>query len=144
MNFFEAIESCLTKYATFRGRAPRSEYWWFFLFNLIVSGVSRLIPIIGILIPLALLLPNSAVSVRRLHDTDRSGWFLLLPAPAGLIVLVVFLVAMTGQVPGVVVFAAVFGLITLGCWIVLWVWFCQRGTLGPNRYGDDPLPPVNP
>jgi hypothetical protein len=93
MNFFEAVETCLTKYATFRGRAPRSEYWWFFLFNLIVSAVARMIPLLGIIIPLAMLLPNMAVSVRRLHDTDRSSWFLLLPAPAVVILIVLAVIA---------------------------------------------------
>jgi uncharacterized membrane protein YhaH (DUF805 family) len=139
MNFFEAIETCLTKYATFQGRAPRSEYWWFFLFNLIVSAVARLIPLVGIIIPLAMLLPNIAVSVRRLHDTDRSSWFLLLPAPAVVILIVLAVIAMNGQVPAAGLLATIFGLIALGCWAVLWVWFCQRGTLGPNRYGGDPL-----
>jgi uncharacterized membrane protein YhaH (DUF805 family) len=141
MNFFEAVETCLTKYATFRGRAPRSEYWWFFLFNLIVSAVARMIPLLGIIVPLAMLLPNMAVSVRRLHDTDRSSWFLLLPAPAVVILIVLAVIAINGQVAAAGLLARIFGLIALGCWAVLWVWFCQRGTLGPNRYGADPLAP---
>jgi uncharacterized membrane protein YhaH (DUF805 family) len=141
MNFFQAVETCLTKYATFAGRAPRSEYWWFFLFNLILSAVARLMPLIGLILSLAILLPNMAVSVRRLHDTDRSGWYLLLPAPAGLVLIVLFMMATNGQVPGLGLLRVIFGLIALGCWALLWIWFCQRGSIGANRYGEDPLAP---
>jgi uncharacterized membrane protein YhaH (DUF805 family) len=80
MNFFEAIGSCLGKYATFEGRASRAEFWWFALFMLIVEVATALVSQkVGIVAQLVLLLPNLAVSVRRIHDTDHSGWFVLLP-----------------------------------------------------------------
>lgn len=74
MGFLEAIKACFSKYATFSGRSRRSEYWWFVLLNFIIS----LIPIVNIIWGLAVLIPGIAVGVRRLHDTGRSGWFLLL------------------------------------------------------------------
>jgi uncharacterized membrane protein YhaH (DUF805 family) len=76
----------LKKYAVFSGRARRSEYWMFFLFNFIVALVLSIIGIIikdnGILAnlyQLAIFLPSIAVGVRRMHDTNHSGWWLLLP-----------------------------------------------------------------
>ncbi len=94
MNFTEAVQSALAKYAEFTGRARRSEYWWFFLFNVgvttVLSYVNQTLYIVAVL---ALLLPGIAVGVRRLHDTGRSGWFLfiaLIPI-VGVIILIVFL-----------------------------------------------------
>src|SRR5512137_936749 len=88
MNFIEAVKSVLTKYADFNGRASRSEYWWFFLFNILLSIFTGIIDIsidpqgpgwIGIIVSLALLLPGIAVSIRRMHDVGKSGWFILIP-----------------------------------------------------------------
>jgi uncharacterized membrane protein YhaH (DUF805 family) len=118
MTFQEAILSCFRKYATFAGRAPRSEYWYWVLFVILVNiGLmildravfpdSEVSPLSSIW-SLAVLLPGLAVSVRRLHDTDHSGWWLLI------------------------------GLTIIGL-ILLIVWYCQRGTPGPNRFGPDPL-----
>ncbi|MCZ8235565.1 MAG: DUF805 domain-containing protein [Inhella sp.] len=84
MGFTDAIKTCFSKYATFSGRATRAEYWWFFLFTFLGS----LIPIVGLIFALAVLIPSIAVAVRRLHDTDRSGWWILI----GLIPLVGFIV----------------------------------------------------
>lgn len=98
MNWYMEV---LKKYAEFNGRARRTEYWMFFLFNLIISFVLGFIEglmggagIIGMLYALAVLIPGIAVSVRRLHDTDRSGWWLLIAfVPlVGAIVLLVFMV----------------------------------------------------
>lgn len=95
------------KYAIFSGRARRKEYWWFFLINLLVSiglaivdGITGSFSaetgmgLLGSLYALAVLIPGIAVSVRRLHDTERSGWWLLLAfiPVVGAIVLLVFLV----------------------------------------------------
>lgn len=132
MTFIDAVKSCLAKYATFRGRAPRSEFWYFWLFSIIVLLIATIIdgilgttfsmtnPATGLeqsvgygyvymLTAIALLLPSLAVAVRRLHDTDRSGWWLLI------------------------------GLIPLIGAIVLLVWYVTKGTPGDNRYGPDPL-----
>ncbi|MEQ6902652.1 DUF805 domain-containing protein [Nocardioides sp. YIM 152588] len=111
MTFIEAVQVCLTKYIGFVGRAPRSEYWWFFVFNLLVSlGATTLDAAVGgdliaTVAALALFLPSLAVGVRRLHDTGRSGWWMLIA-----------LVPVVG-------------------WIVLVVFFCLPGDRASNRYG---------
>ncbi len=74
MTFTESIKICLQKYIDFNGRAARPEFWWFALVTLVVG----FIPIIGWLIRLALLLPSLSVQARRLHDMNRSAWWLLL------------------------------------------------------------------
>ena len=79
MNFGQAISTCLSNYATFSGRASRSEFWWFFLFQILVSiAASMVSEKFGSLINLGLLLPALAVGARRLHDIGRSGWWQLL------------------------------------------------------------------
>ena len=96
----------LRKYAVFQGRARRKEYWWFTLFNIIISILLAVIDgatgnfdaetgygLFGTIYALAVLIPSIAVSVRRLHDTGRSGWWLLillLPL-IGVIVILVFM-----------------------------------------------------
>ena len=79
MTFGESIRTCFSKYATFTGCASRSEYWWFFLFNFLASiGCGMISDTVSGLFSLAVLLPSLAVGVRRLHDIDKSGWFLLV------------------------------------------------------------------
>ena len=85
MGFGEAVSTCLRKYAAFSGRARRSEFWWFYLAVLLLAfvagGTDAAVVLSGILvlvISLALALPLLAVSARRLHDTGRSAWWLLL------------------------------------------------------------------
>jgi uncharacterized membrane protein YhaH (DUF805 family) len=105
----------LQRYAQFTGRAGRAEFWWFFLANLIISAVLSLLgratvifAIISLIYSLAVLIPSIAVGVRRLHDTDKSGWWILI------------------------------GLIPLVGFIVLLVFFVMEGTRGPNKYGPEP------
>ncbi|WP_028113236.1 DUF805 domain-containing protein [Ferrimonas kyonanensis] len=108
MNWYLTV---LKKYAVFRGRARRREYWFFVLFNVLIAIALALVDtsmgtfdpetgtgLLGALYSLAVLIPTLAVAVRRLHDTDRSGWWLLLlliPI-VGVIVLLVFM-ALSGQ-----------------------------------------------
>lgn len=106
MSFAESIRVCFKKYATFEGRARRSEYWWFALFTGIIFIVTEVLdaaagtPIFVILALVALLLPSIAVAVRRLHDTTRSGvWYFISLVPLiGGIILLVFLA--TDSTPG--------------------------------------------
>lgn len=119
MNFGEAVRTVITeRYADFRGRARRSEFWWFALFyfvlmvflGYVVDSVSESLSSILVLVAWAgLLVPYLAVGVRRLHDTDRTGWWILI------------------------------GFIPIIGTIVLLVFFVQRGTPGTNRFGPDPL-----
>lgn len=98
MNFQTSVQTCFKKYAEFNGRASRSEYWWFalaiFLISLVLATVSSTLTN---LFSLATLLPSLAVGARRLHDTDRSGWWQLLwiVPIIGWIVMIVFLVQQT-------------------------------------------------
>ena len=119
MTFTQAIASGFQNYVNFNGRAARSEFWYWFLFTVLVSIAAGLIDAalfpasyvshVSSLAGLALFLPGLAVSIRRLHDLDRSGWWYLL------------------------IFIPLIGL------IVLLIWYCTRGTVGPNRFGPDPL-----
>ena len=80
MSFGESIATCLAKYVTFSGRASRSEYWWFYLFTLLMQWGSLFADPsgqLGGLVAIVFLLPNWAAAVRRLHDTGRCGWWLL-------------------------------------------------------------------
>lgn len=98
MTFGEAISDGFSKYVTFSGRSSRSAYWWFFLFYILVFVGAAIIdaviktPVLTGLAALALFLPSLAVLVRRLHDTDHSGWWILISfVPlVGNIVLIVF------------------------------------------------------
>lgn len=97
MNFSEAISSGFRNYANFSGRACRSEYWFWTLFAVLVSVAANIIDnvatfgLLSIISGLALLLPGLAVSIRRLHDLDRTGWwFLLVFTVIGAIVLIIF------------------------------------------------------
>lgn len=106
MGFTDAVRICLQKYADFSGRGRRSEYWYFALFNLLVAIAASILDailgtdfdtgsgLIGVLASLALLLPGLAAGVRRLHDTTRSGWWILigLIPIIGWIILIVFYV----------------------------------------------------
>ena len=107
MGFTDAIKVCLQKYLDFNGRAARSEYWWFVLMTFLIG----FIPIIGWILRLALILPSLSVQVRRLHDMNRSAWWLLLLVPP-----ITFIGA-----------------------VILLIMSIFSGTPGPNRYGPDPL-----
>jgi len=79
MTFTESISTCFSKYATFDGTASRSEYWWFFLFLVLAALVLGLASdVLAAIFNLATIIPSLAAGARRLHDTDRSGWWLLL------------------------------------------------------------------
>jgi len=79
MTFVESVRTCFAKYADFNGCASRSEFWWWALFNLVVYLVLCFISNrLALVFSLATLLPYLAVTSRRLHDTDRSGWWQLI------------------------------------------------------------------
>ena len=99
MSFADAVRAVLNNYAGFTGRARRSECWWFALFYLIAFVVAAIIdavigaPVVEFLVFLALIVPAIAVGARRLHDTGKSGWWLLISfIPFGGLVLLVFTV----------------------------------------------------
>ena len=99
MSFIDAIKSVFSQYAGFTGRARRSEYWWFTLFNMIVSGIiGAILPNFEWIWTVIVFLPSLAVCVRRLHDVGKSGWFYLwifLPL-AGYIIMLIQLLKDSG------------------------------------------------
>ena len=122
--YIEALE----KYAVFSGRAGRKEYWYFTLFNSIISLVLLFISIaLGVLYSLAVLIPCLAVTVRRLHDTDHSGLWLLIPP--------VLLVSPVITPGGAAFLPAILILISL---IVLLVFLVLDSQPGDNQYGPNP------
>jgi uncharacterized membrane protein YhaH (DUF805 family) len=139
----------LKKYATFSGRAPRAEYWWFYLGYMILyvllQVLVRISAVFGLLglAYLGLIIPMLAVGVRRLHDTNRSGWWLLapiVPYAAGFAMIIPQVVggagtaaAMTTAGPAMILLAIGFILA-----IVIFIFTVLPGTKGPNRYGADP------
>jgi len=92
MTFQKSIETCMNKYADFKGKASRSEFWWFTLFTLIIGALTYILDVIifpgftetlgtgplRLLFNVAIITPGLAVGSRRLHDTNRSGWWQLL------------------------------------------------------------------
>ncbi len=76
MTIIDSVKTCvLQKYANFEGRAKRSEFWWFWLVTFVLSYI----PLIGIVVSLGLLVPSIAVGIRRMHDVNKSGWWILCP-----------------------------------------------------------------
>jgi uncharacterized membrane protein YhaH (DUF805 family) len=99
MTFLDAVKVCLAKYAEFNGRATRPEYWWFFLAVFLASAAASVISqALCALIGIATLLPMLAAGARRLHDTNRSGWWQLLGlVPFGVIVVIILLAQPTAS-----------------------------------------------
>ena len=92
VGFLEAVKLAFIHYADFKGRSRRSEYWWFTLFNIIVTGIiSAAVPDYSWIWSLIVLVPGIALVVRRLHDVGKSGWFylwILLPLFGSIIILI--------------------------------------------------------
>lgn len=148
--FGEAIKVCFQKYATFKGRASRSEYWWFFLFCILLGFVGGFLEgimgrdgaTLSAIASLATFLPSLSVTVRRLHDTDRSGWwiggFYLAMIPVGVIAGLIAAAADAAGAHDPVIGMGLMGLMMLllfGYSIAILVFLCSRGTPGPNRFG---------
>jgi uncharacterized membrane protein YhaH (DUF805 family) len=125
MGFGQAVSTCFSKYATFSGRARRSEFWWWMLLLLIISLITNGLDFslglhitggsgktspgwIASIVGLVLLVPTLAVTFRRLHDTGRSGWWWLLS-----------LICCIGT-------------------ILLWIFCLSDSAPGPNQYGPNP------
>ena len=141
----------IQKYADFTGRAPRAEYWWYVLAIVILGIVLTIIEsilglrgmVLGIYGPLTVLfwlatiVPGLAVSVRRLHDTNRSAWWLLLMVPY-LLSAVMMAMAVAGGGFAAVGTAGMLGIVGLVCAIVLLVFMVLPSTPGANSYGPNP------
>ena len=125
MNFFDAVKICLVKYTNFSGRASRSEFWLFTLFTFIMSVILMILdawiagipflefdviyPPLSNIFTIAIFIPSLSVAVRRLHDINRSGWWLLIQ------------------------------LTIVGIFFPILYWYCKDGNEEENRYGAKPL-----
>ena len=114
INLFNAIKICFQKFSIFTNRTSRSEYWWFILFYTIFATIPTFVPnenvvVFGYIVSLLLFIPGIAVTVRRLHDINKSGWFILIS-----------LIPILGS-------------------IIVLVMTIEKGTLGKNRFGEYPL-----
>ena len=125
MTFSESVSTCFRKYATFEGRASRSEYWWFVLFSAVLGAIPALDAIAGIV----LFIPGMAVCCRRLHDRGKSGW--MQAGPLGLVLLGFFSAAAFGGS----VFMVITMILAPLCMIWLFVECARKGMPGPNQYG---------
>ncbi|MCQ2202552.1 MAG: DUF805 domain-containing protein [Bacteroidales bacterium] len=130
MEMFDYFKKAVFEnYANFSGRARRKEYWYFcltlFILNMLMQVVSAIssvessssilvlgLSIVLLLAYMCLIIPNISLSIRRLHDIGKSGWYLLI------------------------------GFIPLVGGIILLVWFCREGETGPNKWGPDPKDPT--
>ena len=101
MTFVESIKTCFSKYADFNGRASRSELWWWVLFVVLASAATSIVgPVVSGLFSLGVFLPNIAVAARRLHDTDRSGWWqLVVLIPLIGLILIIYWCVQEGKEP---------------------------------------------
>ncbi|MBQ2187578.1 MAG: DUF805 domain-containing protein [Bacteroidales bacterium] len=142
MNFEEAIKSAFSNYFKFSGRARRSEYWYFYLFNFIVAIVLSIftitnkdLKILSDIWSLIILFPSLALTVRRLHDIGKSGWYVLLFMLV--IILCGFLMFMAGD-NDLMVVAAIEILLMLASIIVFIVWMCKDSQPGENKWGPNP------
>ncbi|MDY3809261.1 DUF805 domain-containing protein [Desulfovibrio porci] len=142
MTFVEAVRVCLKdKYCCFRGRASRSEFWWFSLCiglinlgaNLLLSPLPRGTAMgLNFVISLALLLPNLGVTVRRLHDRNLAGWWLLIP----IVSLLLWLLGRGAPGGEAGPASALLSLSMCICYLAI---LSMPGTAGSNRFGPDPL-----
>lgn len=174
MGFLTAIRTCLGKYVTFSGRASRSEYWWFFLFAILCILVAGMIDVmlfgqvsvtqsdgaatvttygtqpVQSLVGLGLFLPQLAAAFRRLHDSGRSGWYVLLPTLLALGALAVLIFgigaaslfhggAMDRLLTGATLLILLPTLLVLliSPLLVLW-WLTRPSQPGANQYGPNP------
>jgi uncharacterized membrane protein YhaH (DUF805 family) len=140
----------IEKYADFSGRAPRAEYWWYFLAVIVASLIAQIIdsmlglalfgpygPLL-ILLSLGLLVPGLAVTVRRLHDTGRSGWWILIALiPYFLVGVMMGMAAASGSMAGLAG-VGLFAIVALAGAIALLVFMILPGIPGDNRFGPDP------
>tara|TARA_Y100000768_G_C23835719_1_gene613624 strand:- start:380 stop:823 length:444 start_codon:yes stop_codon:yes gene_type:complete len=138
MNLLDAIKTCYKNYATFKGRASRSEFWYFWLFNYAIYAILIIIAwnislkffwFLGLFF-LVNFIPYIAVTARRLHDVNKSGWFQILPLPFSILDRILERTSQDGL-------STISGLITTGLYIYLIVLWCTKGGEKNNRFGKN-------
>ena len=159
VSFPQAVKLGFKNYFKFSGRSTRAEYWWWLLFTVLAGIVLNVVDtltgtmgMVGFLFELATLVPSFALGARRLHDINRTGWWLLwflgsfpMAAIGGGILLVSFFLLDNFLILTVLGFAMAIGFGILGIIgvIVLIVWAIKQGDEGLNKYGPDPRQPTS-
>ena len=163
VSFPQAVKLGFKNYFKFSGRATRAEYWWWLLFTVLIGIGLDVIDtltgtmgdagqgLLGFLFKLATIVPSVALGVRRLHDINRTGWWLLvwgffpMAAIGGGILLVSFFVLDNLLMLTVIGFATLIGFGILGIIgvIITIVWAIKKGDYGLNKYGLDPRQPTS-
>jgi len=170
MGFGTAVKTCFSKYLTFSGRARRPEYWWFFLFIVlgsviatVVDGVifgfgtaaERATQVVSPIFSLATFLPVLAAGWRRMHDTGRPGWYLLIPLAVSVVMILGLLLGVFGftkmEMAGAdeealrtaasslgIAGIAIAGIVQLVLAVLIIWWLTRPTQAGPNAYGDEP------
>lgn len=155
----------LSRYADFNGRSRRAEYWQFWAFQVVVgvvlgiigAGSKNPLALISALFSLAMIIPNLAVAIRRFHDTNRTGWWVLFPSAVACLMTIVFFTVVGSNMSESLqdldkdsapnfadfgkVLAPMLALVivpTILAATVTFVFHVLPGTEGPNRFGDDP------
>lgn len=172
MSFADSIKTCLSKYVTFSGRASRPEYWWFLLFIIIASAILGMVDralfgfdpmtqhsngFFAMLFSLATFLPLLAASWRRMHDTGKPGWYLLLPMLISFSFMAFMMMGVIGfagleklgvnqdVLRGSAMFLGMTGMIVVGAVqlilsiLLLW-WLTRPSHTAENEYGPVPAP----
>ena len=138
MNFQNSIKTCFKKYFDFSGRATRSEFWYFYLF-IFLTYIIFLILLIGVslhflwiwtVFGIGIIIPSFAVTARRLHDVNKSGWLQLIPFPSAVLM---DLLEKTNEV-----MSGLFVLVTLALYIYLLIQYVSHGDKKNNKFGKDP------
>ena len=137
MNFQTSIKTCFNKYSVFSGRASRSEFWFFYLFVLIgyiacfvlMMAISFKLLWLFIIFVLLIFVPTLSVTARRLHDINKSGWFLLLPLPASILETIFAASSESLEI--------LFLVIGLGLYVYLFILYCRDGDKKNNRFGKN-------
>lgn len=152
MSFGDSIGECFFNYMNFRDRAARAEYWWWLLFAVVVAVIAWVLDFLifrgwevgpfQLVTALALLFPGLSVSVRRLHDTNRSGWWILLLIALSILVVVGAIAAAAANPfnpisgPGLLFIGVPF-VVLLAFAILYVVWLVLPSNPGNNRYGPN-------
>ena len=152
MGIIEATKTCFRKYITTSGRASRSEYWWFILVIILVSLVAMVIDLVifgadpdgaggpaGIVWSLGTFIPSITAAIRRLHDTGKPWYYILVPI-LGVAIGMIFMFSLAGILGGIA--GILGGLIMLaGFALQLW-WLVKPSDPGTNAFGPNPLNPI--
>tara|TARA_Y100000768_G_scaffold186663_1_gene139851 strand:+ start:4711 stop:5097 length:387 start_codon:yes stop_codon:yes gene_type:complete len=126
MNIIEATTSGFTNIITFKGRASRSEFWWFYLVVTILNIIVGFIPYVGVILSLALAIATLSMTVRRFHDLGLSGWWLFVS-------LAPFVIDRTDTASGKSNYLVLFG------FMYALKMYITKGENVENQYGPDPL-----